>query len=223
MKPKKLIVHSIWEPYPEPTPDELEADPVRWVGFNPFWWKIYLNLMNSLNRDELWIDHTGDVDSAISQLMIGNTMDILASQITALGVVAYRTANFAIPNADPTPIPFTSNELHASAGIHDTVIATNRFVPTVAGWWEFSASLTFAANTAGIRVIHLVKNGTDIFDATVIMPSIAGTIAVLTASKKVYLEFGDYVECRGYQTSGGLLNVTPERFSTWASFFYVGK
>lgn len=56
--------------YRPPAAGELEAAPIHWVGFNPYWWELAQGQIGNLAIPALWEDYTQDIDTAIHRLML---------------------------------------------------------------------------------------------------------------------------------------------------------
>src|SRR5829696_6109049 len=101
-------------------------------------------------------------------------------------------------------MPFNT-ELFDTAEMHDP--GSSRLKAPVDGIYEVSATITFAANVAGIRELNINFNGLGINPiAATSTPGSAGGPR-LSAAGLVQLKAGDYVEASPYQNSGGTLNV----------------
>lgn len=111
--------------------------------------------------------------------------------------------------ADNTSTAMTSNEENFdNDSMHSTASNTSRITIQTAGRYMFWATLSFAANSTGHRVLRLLVNNTTTYDLQVINSGTAATPIVLSGSKSLVLAASDYVECIGAQNSGGALNVT---------------
>lgn len=210
--------------FPQPTEAELEAEKLYWIGLNPFWWHIVQGKISEITKSYLWENFTEEIEQAIEAMMLSQEaeLQIEASQIAALGVVAYRTANLAIFNVFDTAIPFTSQEPNSDGTLHSTVTNPSRFTATTEGWHEAKCRLTFAPNATGYRQITLRKSGSveDIEQKSALPATINSPVML---NKKIYMLAGDYLEWWAIQSSGNTLNLLGQRHLTWASLFFVGK
>jgi hypothetical protein len=110
---------------------------------------------------------------------------------------------------DNTSTAMTSNEENFdNDSMHSTATNTSRITIQTAGRYLFWATLSFAANSTGHRVLRLLVNNTTTYDLQVLNSGTAATPIVLSGSKALVLAAADYVECIGAQNSGGALNVT---------------
>jgi hypothetical protein len=111
--------------------------------------------------------------------------------------------------ADNTATTLTSNEENFdNDSMHSTATNTTRITAQTAGRYVFFATVSFAANATGHRVLRLLVNNTTSYDLQVVNSSTAATPIVLSGSKTLVLAASSYVECVAAQNSGGALNVT---------------
>lgn len=98
--------------------------------------------------------------------------------------------------------------------------ANNRFVVPagMAGKYRISARLLFASNAVGVRIVMFVKNGgfADLYGYEKEAASSGGS-TVVQSFYVADLADGDTMECYGYQSSGGGLNVEGHATLTYAS------
>lgn len=120
---------------------------------------------------------------------------------------AYRTAALSLTNVTTTAIAMTS-ERFDNATVHDTVTNTARLtVPTgAAGKWLFGANLEYANSAGGTtRNCDVRLGGATTIGIANVGPN-ASAVARVGAGAFYSMAVGDYVECTGYQDSGGALN-----------------
>jgi hypothetical protein len=136
--------------------------------------------------------------------------------------VVIRTSDVSLVNATLTtlswqaaigagigrPLVFTG-PIGASGTETDTwLVGTNPSrvtVPNGVQWVSVDASVGFAANATGQRVLWLLINGTRI-DRAGIAAAGAGEPTVASLSGTYAVNPGDYIELQAYQNSGGALN-----------------
>jgi hypothetical protein len=126
-----------------------------------------------------------------------------------VGVRANRTATQALSTSTETLVLFNAADSYDTDAFHDTSTNSSRLtVPTgLGGIYIITGGLRFANNATGVRGMSVLKNGSKIAEVTVTPGSSqAAALAIATAEK---LAAGDYVELRGYQDSGGSLNIDP--------------
>jgi hypothetical protein len=112
----------------------------------------------------------------------------------------------SVPNAAVAVVLFDSSVTDSYGG-HSNTLNNTRYTAQVSGWYFVSGIVGFAANSTGVRVARLAKNGTaviyfDAWSAAVVTNNAtsAGTSGIL------FLAAGDYVELDCFQTSGGALS-----------------
>lgn len=115
---------------------------------------------------------------------------------------AYASATQAVASATTTKIVYDTEVFDTNSNF-----ASNRFTPTVAGYYQVSSGLFLPGSAAGGAVLYLYKNGGEYaqFSRLNMSPSlnIMGSGSIL-----VYLNgSSDYVEMYVNQNSGSTLNV----------------
>jgi hypothetical protein len=92
-------------------------------------------------------------------------------------------------------------------GGHDAGQPT-RYTARYPGWYQISGGMSFAPNATGVRVVSWSVNGSMIPGSDSLQPTLAGfSLRMAAKTELVYLAEGDYVELKGYQTSGGVLGI----------------
>jgi hypothetical protein len=124
---------------------------------------------------------------------------------------AYRSSAQTIGNGSLTKVQFDTEEFD-TGGFYDN--ATNyRFLPTVAGKYQFNACVTFPT-ASGIMIAALYKNGTRFKDGNTMVNTPSGVSSVVSALVDLNGST-DYVEIFTYQNSGGNLDVTGVARATY--------
>lgn len=130
-----------------------------------------------------------------------------------------RTTTQSIPNATWTTITWDA-ERYDTANMHSTSSNTDRIVAPIAGMYEIIAHALIAISTSPDRIIGLMLNGvTEIARSR--YPLQIAFAARLHVATQVYLNAGDYVTCRVYQSNGSALNLqvsgaqSPEFMAAW--------
>jgi hypothetical protein len=98
-----------------------------------------------------------------------------------------------------------------------------RYTPQISGWYLVIGQFAFAVNTTGTRLLQVQKNGSGTSSpaATGSTPS-SSYNAVLNASGLYFLNgTTDYIECWGFQDSGGALNSVATATSLTALRIHV--
>ena len=103
----------------------------------------------------------------------------------------------------------TSNEERSDVGgMHSVGSNTERItIPaSEGGLYACSATVEFAANATGTRVVQFVVNNTTTYDVYA-GPGYAANVLICGGIRFINLAAADYVTCRAYQDSGGDLDV----------------
>ena len=130
----------------------------------------------------------------------------------------YNSANISIPDSTNTALTFNS-ERYDTDTMHSTAVNTGRITFTTAGKYHVATSLTFAANSSGVRLAFIRLNGA----TTIARHSHPGDTGDLSFGTDYSFAAADYVEVLVYQTSSGALNVSaagnysPEFSARWIS------
>ena len=135
-----------------------------------------------------------------SPTITGATITVASTAAPAFS--AYATATQSIATATTTKITYGSEDYDTNANF-----ATNRFTPTVAGYYQISAGLFCAGAAAGGNILSLYKNGADYVQLSRAL--LSGAFNVWTGgSVLVYLNGStDYVEIYTTQNSGSTLSM----------------
>lgn len=133
------------------------------------------------------------------------------------GALAYRSSAWSLPNAAFTAIPLNA-ELYDTAGIHESAINPTRMtVPAGVTWAKCTAALEFAANTTGVRIMILYKNGAAFIGQNRMQTPATGNswTRLSLVGQWVPVVPGDYFELLGYQNSGSARSIgtLPEHVS----------
>ena len=128
------------------------------------------------------------------------------------GAAVYHNANQTITHGVSTFLSFNS-EHYDTDTIHDTSTNNGRLTCKTAGVYLFYASVRWAANTTGTRVLETLKNGTSVLTQDNRNAATAFATGV-SISKTVSLAVNDYLEARVYQDSGGDLAVVASNGTT---------
>lgn len=123
-------------------------------------------------------------------------------------VAIYQASVQSVPNNSFTAITFDGSTADTYNG-HSTVTNNTRYTAQVAGTYEFSGAIGWAANATGSRGGSLYKNGANLVGQTGLVQAATGTgnttVSPLPACS-VDLNVGDYVELWAYQASTAPLN-----------------
>jgi len=118
----------------------------------------------------------------------------------------------ALSVANNTITNLTANsELFDNNGMHSTVTNTDRITAVTAGRYLFFATVTFANNATGARLLQFQKNGTTAYNVTQ-GPPVSGRDTDFSGVRAIDMVAGDYVVVQVRQESGAALNVTLKEF-----------
>jgi len=125
---------------------------------------------------------------------------------------AYQSSATSIPNATLTKILYANESFDTNSNF-----ASSRFTPTVAGYYQITASVAIQISGASYGVIKV--NTTDVAWAYG-----SGIVGVLNSTpimtKLVYLNGStDYVEVYAEQRSGSTVNTDTNSTGTWFTGF----
>jgi hypothetical protein len=159
-----------------------------------------------IRDNETWLK------GAFTQLNV--TSDSAKAKITPalMGARAYKGADQTLTTAVQTAVTL-DNESFDSDAFHDNAVNNTRFtIPaSSAGYYMVGATVLFASNNAGRRIIWLYAptglTGGTYFAANEMNSTSTGGSYVTTAAL-VQLAAADYIELVAYQNSGGNLNIT---------------
>jgi hypothetical protein len=128
----------------------------------------------------------------------------------ATGVAGTGPACYVYANSGQTLTNNTSTKVAFDTKIYDTSTAfstsTNRFQPTVAGYYQVSTAYSFGGATYTRNILRLYVNGSDyvrLYDVGLSVGTIY-TVLTVSGSALIYLNGStDYLETFVQQTSGG--------------------
>jgi len=113
---------------------------------------------------------------------------------------------------DTTTALLANSEYFDNASMHSTASNTSRITIGTDGRYLFYATVTFAADGTGRRLVYLRVNGTTSYLLNSIAPPASPTTCVVPVIKSLPLVATDYVEVLANQNSGGALNTTLSEF-----------
>jgi hypothetical protein len=122
---------------------------------------------------------------------------------------AYQSSATSVPNASTTKILFATESFDTNNNF-----ASSRFTPTIAGYYQISASV--ALNFSGASIVQLYMN-TSTQVAFTYAAGITGALpSTGVISKLLYFNGStDYAEVFSYQNSGGSVNTDTNSGGTW--------
>ena len=137
------------------------------------------------------------------------------SLITRDKCKVYNNSNQTLSNATDTAINFQL-EVYDTNTMHDNVTNNTRITIKATGYYLVSASLEYAGNATGQRIVWIKKNGSTDLVRSKEVPHATLSMNPNLASVEL-LAVDDYIECYGYQDSGGDLAVQNGVEMNWFS------
>ena len=121
---------------------------------------------------------------------------------------AYANADLSIPNSSATKVLFQTEEWDTNNNF-----ASSRFTPTVAGYYQFNAQISWSAANNSRNVIYLYRNG-NIYK---VGNDFSGNNNVSNCVSCIGYANGttDYFEIYCIQLSGGSLTLANAAYNTW--------
>lgn len=114
-----------------------------------------------------------------------------------------QTAVQSVPNNTSTAIVFNVADVDTMGGWNNTTT----YQAVVAGRYQCSGGMSFAANATGVRTVQWAVNGVDVLGSGVLIPaSAAATQRISVRTELLYLAVGDTLTLTAFQNSGGALN-----------------
>lgn len=132
--------------------------------------------------------------------------DLKTSERPIVGCEVYNSADIAHTSSGSWQSVTFNSELYDPYGMHSTVTNTSRVNGVFPGWYLANGVLAFAANATGMRAIAVYVNGSILYAVQGMNAQSSGS-TWLAISCIARLSAGDYLELRGYQSSGGSLNM----------------
>jgi hypothetical protein len=118
-----------------------------------------------------------------------------------------RNSNQSIPDGTETVITGLNTESADLNQLHDTAVNDERITIKVPGYYRVAGMVSFDANNAGFRRLQLYLNGATVIGAVVANAAPAGISHAMNVSTMFRFSYGDYIDLRAQQNSGGALNV----------------
>lgn len=177
----------------------------NWTSNNPI-----------LNSGEIGVEtDTGQIkigDGATAWASLGYGPTIPSAALAAdvrPSCSVWSSAGQGINDTTWTTLGFDS-EYWDDDAMHDPVTNNSRITIKTAGRYLAIGHAVFATNTTGNRGLALAQNGTTVIQ--MMDGALTGTELRMEISEVLQLSVGDYLELRGYQTSGGVLLLNPMTF-----------
>jgi hypothetical protein len=130
------------------------------------------------------------------------------SNATAPAFSAYANANLTVPNSTNTKVLFQVEEWDTNNNF-----SSSTFTPTVAGYYQLNAQISWSAANNSRNVIYLFKNGS----LYKVGNDLSGANNVsLCLSSQVYANgTTDYFEIYCVQITGGSVTLANAQYNTW--------
>ena len=131
----------------------------------------------------------------------------------------YHSANQSLTSGVAAVLAFGA-ERYDTDTLHDTAVNNSRITMVTPGKYRFGASVEYEANATGVRLVHVLLNGTTAI-ATETEAAAGAAASRLTISGEYAFAAGDYLQLQVYQDSGGALSVvsagnySPEFWVEW--------
>lgn len=157
------------------------------------------------------VQRVGDIEERLDRLSSFETVPF------NIGARVFNSANISVANSSNQYLTYDT-EIFDTDNMHSLSTNTGRLTINTAGKYLLVANAAWAATSGGRRQINIDKNRTTQLAAQEI-----GSVADATANPAMLviavadLVVGDYVETRGFQTSGGALNIST--FASWSPVF----
>lgn len=128
------------------------------------------------------------------------------------GCVVRRSTTQSIGNNSLTAVQFSAADLRDTDNYHNTVTNNSRMtVPTgLGGWYQVTATISWATNATGRRIIAWRINGSTTGIGIVVPASPSGGTGCNLVDE-IELAAGDYVEVLGLQQSGANLDISEAK------------
>jgi hypothetical protein len=139
--------------------------------------------------------------------------------------VGYQNTSQSIGQTVWTPISIDTTTVDSYGG-HSNTTNNSRYTAQVAGWYTVCGVYgTGTGSSTGFRAARIQVNGSPIVAGAVYMLA-NGSVetGVVTPTKDVYLNAGDYVEVAAWQNSGASLGTTLDvdiRCGLWVRWSHV--
>lgn len=147
--------------------------------------------------------------------------NVVAAGMVDIGARVYNSGAITLTTGATTALTFDS-ESYDTDTIHSTVANQSRLTATTAGKYLIWGNVSFAANSAGVRIVKVQLNGaTDIHKVRVEPVDLATHPTEIAVCCEYSLSAADYVELYAFQNSGGNLDV--EQNTDWTPVFGMRK
>lgn len=124
------------------------------------------------------------------------------------GARVYHDSSQTLVTGTITSLSFNSERYDDSA-FHDTAVNNDRLtIPAgAAGRYSFGGSVGYGINSSGSRGLYIYLNNATVIGQDLRLAAGTGLSTYINLSGEYDFSGGDYIQLRGYQTSGGNLSV----------------
>lgn len=124
-----------------------------------------------------------------------------------------------------TPIALDTAPIDTDTG-HNNVTNNSRYVIPFAGNYTVNGVYASTGNATGFRAARIQVNGSPVLGLASYVPgNSANEVAVVTPTRTIAVNAGDYIEVAGWQSSGGALNTSvvdvDMRSGLWVRFSHA--
>jgi hypothetical protein len=119
--------------------------------------------------------------------------------------VGYQASSQSLGNTQWVALAMDATAVDTYGG-HSNVTNNTRYTAQVAGWYTVCGCYAISAGNsgAGFRAVRILVNGAAVLGHASYLPPNGGSeTGVVTPTRDVYLNVGDYVEVCGWQSTGG--------------------
>ena len=143
--------------------------------------------------------NTATLPAATGTVMVSGNMPAFS---------AYMSTGQSVGTSANTKITFDTEEFDTNNNF-----ASNRFTPTVAGYYQLNAAVSWSAGYTGITAVYIFKNGST-YKTGALYNSVS--LQLQSVSSLVYANGStDFFEIYVIQTSGLSQTTTGNIYSTW--------
>jgi hypothetical protein len=148
--------------------------------------------------------------------VITATGGVVVGASAAPAFSAYLSSNQSVTSATLTKVTLNTEEFDTNSNFNST---TYRFTPTVAGYYQISASIQFGSGSnTSIAGVYIYKNGVNVKNTITSYTSAILNYTIPCVTAVVFLNGStDYIELYGYNTASTTPNFNGSSASTCMS------
>lgn len=203
--------------FPQPQSGELEADPIYWLSFNPYMWKIVQGKIGEIANKHLWENYTNEIADAIEDILVPH--ELPGGTMAFSGLKVHSNVNQSIPNDATTALNWQVEQFD-----HQNAIAVpGNFIEVPEnGYCRITASAAFNVNLTGWRQLSLTRGGLHLA-AVRLAPSSNVQPTIMQVSFLGHLAAGDNIVVNVRHTAGAALDVIVGDYQTWCAVQWLGE